>query len=328
MKFGPLPLVDAEGAVLAHSVRAGGILKKGTVLGPDDLSRLADAGVAEVTVARPDPGDLSEDEAARRIADCLSGEGLKQGRAATGRANILATGAGLVRVDASSVAAANAIDEGVTLATLSDHARVSRGQLLATVKIIPYFVPGAVVDEVATTLGQGALKLLPFRGGRVRLVMTRTSDFKDSLLKKGEAIVRARVEGIGYTLEDVVVVPHETEAVADALAVDADLVLILGASATSDRRDVAPAGVIAAGGQVTRFGMPVDPGNLLFMGLVNKTPIVGLPGCARSPALNGADWVLERLGAGLDVSDADIAAMGVGGLLKEMPDRPHPRESI
>ena len=71
--------------------------------------------------------------------------------------------------------------------------------------------------------------------------------------------------------------------------------------------------------------MPVDPGNLLFLGEYADAPVVGLPGCARSPALNGVDWVLERLSAGLPVTSDDVAAMGVGGLLKEMPGRPQPR---
>ena len=101
--------------------------------------------------------------------------------------------------------------------------------------------------------------------------------------------------------------------------------LILGGSATSDAADICPAAVVAAGGRLIRFGMPVDPGNLLFLGEQAGRPVVGLPGCARSPALNGADWVLERLAAGIEVTGADIAAMGVGGLLKEIPLRPQPR---
>ena len=71
--------------------------------------------------------------------------------------------------------------------------------------------------------------------------------------------------------------------------------------------------------------MPVDPGNLLFLGTLRGAPVVGLPGCARSPALNGVDWVLERLAAGIKVDSDTIASMGVGGLLKEMPNRPQPR---
>ena len=98
-------------------------------------------------------------------------------------------------------------------------------------------------------------------------------------------------------------VPHEAGAVAGALrAAGGEMVLILGGSATSDAGDVAPSGLVAAGGALIRFGMPVDPGNLLFLGDLGGRPVLGLPGCARSPAINGADWVLERLAAGVAVS--------------------------
>jgi molybdenum cofactor cytidylyltransferase len=84
---------------------------------------------------------------------------------------------------------------------------------------------------------------------------------------------------------------------------------------------------MAAGGEVRRVGMPVDPGNLLVLGKVGATTVIGAPGCARSPKLNGFDWVLDRLLAGLDVGSDDIAAMGVGGLLMEISSRPQPREA-
>ena len=54
-------------------------------------------------------------------------------------------------------------------------------------------------------------------------------------------------------------------------------------------------------------------------------PVLGLPGCARSPKLNGFDWVLQRLAADVPVTRADIMAMGMGGLLTEIPSRPLPR---
>ena len=114
------------------------------------------------------------------------------------------------------------------------------------------------------------------------------------------------------------------KAVAEA---QADAVLILTGSATSDLHDVAPEAVRQAGGSVTHFGMPVDPGNLLFYGEQAGRPVIGLPGCARAPALNGADWVLERLLCGVPVTPQDIAGMGVGGLLKEIPARGRLREA-
>src|SRR6185312_10512462 len=92
------------------------------------------------------------------------------------------------------------------------------------------------------------------------------------------------------------------------------------------RRDVIPASLVAAGGTVEHFGMPVDPGNLFLIGKLGEATIVGLPGCARSPKLNGFDFALWRLAAGLPVGRAEIAAMGVGGLLIEIPTRPQPRD--
>jgi len=71
-----------------------------------------------------------------------------------------------------------------------------------------------------------------------------------------------------------------------------------------------------------RFGIPVDPGNLLFLGWLSDKPLIGLPGCAKSPATNGADWVISRVVCGHIPSEREFACMGVGGLLKENSSRP------
>ena len=138
----------------------------------------------------------------------------------------------------------------------------------------------------------------------------------------GADAVMARLDRLGIPCA-VVEVPHEAGALAGALAAsDAPLRLVLTASATSDAADVGPSALLSAGGRLERVGMPVDPGNLLFLGTLGGATVIGLPGCARSPALNGADWVLERVACGVPVTSADIAGMGVGGLLGEIPTRP------
>ncbi len=335
MRFGPVPVAEAEGAVLAHSLTEGGLkLKKGRTLSAADVAALAAAGVPDVTVARLEPGDLSEDAAAEAVAAALAPDpaalGLARSAAYTGRVNLFAEAAGLLRVDRGAVDVLNGVDPAITLATLPDRARVRPRQMVATVKIIPYAVAGAEVARAVRRLATGcaaALRVAAFRPGRAALILTRTPGMKESLLAKGAEAVRLRLLALGQEMAPPVTVPHETAAVAAAIrAAEGTMVLILGASATSDAADVGPAGLVAAGGRLIRFGMPVDPGNLLFIGEEAGRPVVGLPGCARSPALNGADWVLERLAAGLAVGDADLAAMGVGGLLKEVPLRPQPRE--
>jgi molybdenum cofactor cytidylyltransferase len=329
MRFGPVPLAEAEGAILAHSLSAGATrLKKGRVLGPRDLAALAEAGIATVTVARLDPGDLGENEAAAILAHALAPEpealGLAVSAPFTGRVNLFAAAPGVVRIDAAAVAAFNAVDPAITLATLPDYARAGTRAMVATIKIIPY---GVARDRVAAAAPAAPpIRLHPFRAGRASIILTRTPGMKPRLLDKGADALLARLAGLGHTADPPVVVEHETGAVARAVAAArGDPVLILTASATSDPADTGPAGLVAAGGRLLRFGMPVDPGNLLFLGEIGGRAVVGLPGSVRSPALSGADWVLERLAAGLAVTPEDIAAMGTGGLLKEIPTRPQPR---
>jgi molybdenum cofactor cytidylyltransferase len=331
MRFGPVPLSQALGAVLAHShAVAGKRLRKGAILSAGDLAQLADAGVAEVTVARLDPGDVAEDAAAARVARALVPDegraGLARSNAFTGRVNLNATVPGIVALDPAAVHALNRVDPAITLATLPAFTRVTPGMLVGTVKIITYGVSGTVL-ETAEAAANGALRVLPVQRKSAGLLLTAVPGQKEKLNAKGLRAVEGRLKALGMTLADVRITAHELAPMAAALRdLAGEIILILTGSATSDLHDVGPQAVRDAGGHVARFGMPVDPGNLLFHGDLGGRPLIGLPGCARAPALNGADWVLERLACGLVVSDDDIAAMGLGGLLKEIPIRPQPRE--
>ena len=327
MKFGPVPLSQAEGAILAHSVQlAKKRLRKGITLATDDLARLSAAGHREVTVARLEPGDVHENDAAERIALALVGgsANVELTTAFTGRVNILARAPGVAQIDSEAINALNACDPMISCATVMPFQRMEEGGMIATVKIISYAVPGPVLDRARAVSGDGAVDLVSVTRNSATLIVTQTEAAPDP--EKGIAAIRGRLLALGMELSHVALVPHEADAMADAISRSrSDLVLILTASATSDILDVGPESLRRAGGHVTRFGMPVDPGNLLFLGDVAGVPVIGLPGCARAPALNGADWVLERIACGLPVSSSDIAGMGVGGLLKEIPQRPQPR---
>ncbi|WP_101342043.1 molybdopterin-binding protein [Cereibacter azotoformans] len=331
MRFGPVPLDEAEGSILAHSlVLPEGRLRKGLVLGPAELARLRAAQVAEVTVARLGAGDVPEDAAAARLAAALVPDeaGARLGRSAafTGRVNLNATAPGLVALDAPRIHALNRIDPALTLATLAPLTRVEPGMLVGTVKIIAYAVEEAALAR-AEALARAAIRILPVVRRSAGLLCTEVPGQEAKLTSKGRRSVEKRLSALGMELLACEVTPHEAGAMADALRrLPGEMLLILTGSATSDLHDTAPEALRQAGGRVARFGMPVDPGNLLFHGSFGARPVIGLPGCARSPALNGADWVLERLACGLEVDDEAIAAMGVGGLLKEIPLRPQPRE--
>ncbi len=331
MIFGPTPLDEAEGAILAHSVRLKDrAIKKGTVLDADAIAALRSGGLGEVIAARLGQGDVPEDEAASRLADALMAPLIARSRAATGRVNLLAETTGLLTVDAALVDRLNALDESITLATLPDFSLVQPKEMLATLKIIPFAVPGAALGVAEVLLRQQpVLTLHPFRPLKVGLVLTELPGVKESVMEGAVEVTGARIEALMGRLLPVERVRHETGATADALRrllrQGAEMLLIAGASATVDRRDIGPAAIVKAGGRIEHFGMPVDPGNLICLGSVGEVPALVLPGCARSPKLNGFDWVLQRLFAGLTVRARDVMGMGVGGLLKEIETRPLPR---
>ena len=332
MKFGRVPLAEAADAVLAHSQRAGKqMFKKGRRLSAQDVEALAAAGVEAVVAARFEADDVPEDEAATRIATACGGENVETQAAFTGRCNLYARVRGVVVIDRARVDRLNLLDEAVTVATLAPYEVVEPGQMLATAKIIPLAAPRAAVEEAARIAAEHGplISVAPFRPRRAGLVMTRLAATKDSVLDKTAEATRARLEAFGSTLVKERRCEHEASAIAEAiracLADGCSPVLVFGASAITDRRDEIPSGVVAAGGEVLHFGMPVDPGNLLLLGRCGEVPVIGLPGCARSPKLNGFDWVLQRLLADLPVTGRDVMLMGAGGLLVEIPTRPQPR---
>ena len=332
MKFGEVPVAEAEGAILAHSLKLGTTaLKKARVLSRADVELIAASGVSAVTVARLDPGDVGEDQAAERVAAAAIGSGISLGAPFTGRANLFAEARGLLVFDRERIDRLNLVDEAITIGTLPPFAVVEPKQMVATVKIIPFAASDDSVKQCAqVAMSEGPLlSVAPFQPRSVGLVQTRLPGLKDSILDKTRQVTEGRLTALGCRLVFEERCAHATSELAstirDALGHGIDILLIHGASAILDRRDVIPAAIVAAGGRIDHFGMPVDPGNLLLLGHVAERVVLGLPGCARSPKVNGFDWVLERLVAGLPVGSAEIMRMGSGGLLAEIPSRPLPR---
>jgi len=334
MKFGPLALELAQGAILAHALRlpSGRRLRKGIRLGPDEIEAIRQAGIGEVIAAWLEPDDTGEDEAASRIAAALARPGIRVDAAATGRANLHAEADGLFFADRAIVDAINAIEPGITLATLDNLSEVNSGRLVATVKIIPYAVPTRAVDRAVAMAAAGmALGIHPYLPKRIGVVATRLPSLKSSVMDKTIRVLEGRLAASGSTISGEIRTAHEAAAVAGAIGemlARSDIVLVFGASAISDIDDVIPAAIRDAGGSIVHFGMPVDPGNLMLLGEVGGKPVIGAPGCARSPAENGFDWILQRLIAGRQVTAAEITGMGVGGLLMEIGTRPQPREAV
>lgn len=330
MDFGPVAVAQAEGCILAHSLDVNGKkLPKGTVLQQEQLEKLRDAGIETVTVAQLGNEDVHEDAAAYALGQAFSNPQLRIGMAQKGRVNIHAACDGVLQIDIQAIKAINNVSEAITLATLHPFQRVEAGQLLATIKIITFAVLKAELEDAVGRVHMNTMRISAFKPRQAALLLThgRLGPLPSKLRDKTINAVKSRLKERGTELDKVIDCPHEIASVQKALGSceTHDLILMMGISAIVDRRDVLPAALVHAGGHIDRFGMAVDPGNLTLLGRLESSDIIGMPGCARSPKLNGFDWVLDRICAGLRISDDDWADMSIGGLLKEISSRPEPR---
>ncbi|MDH7799468.1 MULTISPECIES: molybdopterin-binding protein [unclassified Beijerinckia] len=333
MKFGAIPVDKALGGIVAHAVRMDGlVLKKGETIGAAQIDALKAAGVSDIVVAQAETGDVGEDDAALRLAKTVAGDHVTVEKPFTGRSNLFADKAGVLMIDTAAIDSINDIDESITVATLEPWRAVVQGEMIGTVKIIPFAVPETLLLKAITAAEEAPVRVAAYRPMRIGVVSTILPGLKPATVAKTLRVMQERVAPAGATLVADLRVPHEPAPLAaaiDEVKHESDIIVVFGASAITDRRDVIPAALEAAGGRIEQLGMPVDPGNLLLVGDIDdngkRKPVLGAPGCARSPKENGFDWVLQRLLAGLDVKARDIRRMGAGGLLMEIVQRGQPR---
>jgi molybdenum cofactor cytidylyltransferase len=294
MKFGPASPADAVGGVTVHTLRQGSlVLKKGTTIGPAEVEALNNAGVKDVVVVRLEDGDVSEDVAAGGIAQAIAGDGVDVERAFTGRSNLFAARAGVLVVDRAAVDDINRVDEAITFATLSAFKAVVPGEMIATVKIVPFGIESMLCERAVAAAKTGRMSVAPYKIKRVGIVSTLLPGLAPKVIEKTLRVTADRLTPAGATIIAERRVPHDETALAasikELLGLGAELVIVFGASAIADRRDVIPAALEEVGGEILHFGMPVDPGNLLLIGNAGGVPVLGAPGCARSPVEDGFD---------------------------------------
>ena len=332
MKFGETSLIDSKGAILAHSIRVGGkTFKKGITLHEPELAFLQKNGIERIVTAKLEQNDLHENDAALRLAKALKTEHLEIGQPGTGRCNLIAAANGLIKINKKLINTLNRNDEAITVATVSPGQALKKGDIAATVKIITFGVSLKYIIKCEQQIKEKKpLHLDPFKRLRIGLVQTTLSNTKNSVISKAHNITADRITALGSEFAQDYICKHEKKEIIQAIKImksqEIDILLILGASAISDRRDIVPQAIKDTGGNIIHFGMPVDPGNLMLLGKYTNMKILGIPGSARSARLHGFDYILQMLAAGREVRGQDITAMGVGGLLKEIPSRPMPRK--
>src|SRR5579864_9630696 len=313
---------DIKGRVLVHDL--GAELRKGTTLGPEHLDRLRHEG--EIHVVELDPGDLHEDEAARRLAAVLAGPGLEAKPPVQSQARVVAGHRGLVRVDAGLIDAINSLGY-ISVFTLMDGQAVESGEEVAGCKVTPVAVPGRLIAQAELLCReQGpAVELVAFRPLKTLVVAT------ERLKPKARDLFREAVMGklgwYGAEVLGVREVARTGEAVSaayeEAIRLGAELVLFAGASAI-DPLDPAYAELSNAGGELLQLGAPMHPGSMLWLGRLSGAAVVGVASCAGFGRNTSLDLLLPFVFAYGRADAHDLLRLGHGGLIEAGAGRRFP----
>lgn len=323
MRVEKVPVEQAVGHVLLHNQTGPDgrrALKKGRRLTPADLPTLHALGRKQVYVAILAEEDANEDEAGARLGDRLAGEHLTASRATTGRVNLLAAAAGVLKVNVAGLLAFNDFP-GLTLATLTNNSPVQPKTMVGTIKVIPYGMPRTDLAAAEQALEQHrpVLAIRPFVIKQATLITAGSETAREKVIKSFTSALRDRLAAYGTTLVEGPYVAEDEQAISQALcwALDngAEMVLVAGETSVVDEDDITPRAIKAIGGKIEHYGVPVEPGNLLLLAYYQQVPIVGAPGCARNKSYNVVDMVLPRLAAGEHLTRRDLIELSHGGLL-------------
>jgi len=295
--------------------------EKGRRLSADDLRALAaeEAG-PPFTVLLAESGELHEDEAALRLAKAIAGPNLDVRGPNQSRLDLVAAVAGVVNIRVAELERINRLDP-LEVFTVYDGQIVERGDLVASVKVAPHLVDAMVVEAGARVAAFGSQPIVwvaPFVAKRVGVVVKES--VRATVRERFERSVRAKVEGLGSEVIDIVYVEDDADAVETALgrftrgADLADLVLTAG-SASTDPGDAFFVAIEELGGRLVRRGVPSHPGSMLWLARVGGTSILGLPTCGAYSRATAVDLLLPRLLAGEPPTEATVAKLGHGGIL-------------
>jgi hypothetical protein len=306
--------------VLCHDVRDGA----GTIVGHKG-ERVSEAKAAiliglpweEIHVLAVEAGDLHEEDAGRRLASAVIGEGVEVKGYTGGQWTLAATRRGLLRVYRPQLTDVNALD-GISVFTLFDGQPVDAGETVAKAKVTPLVIGEktiAAVEEVART-AKGLVAVPAFRPESVGAVARERLEPRQRA--RFETALRQKIDWFGAHLLPIRYAGDAAPAVADELralrAQGARLLIVAGASAL-DPLDSVFRGLALVGARMERHGAPAHPGSLLWLAEWEGLPVLGMPTCGMFSQATTFDLVLPRLLIGEALGNRELAGLGHGGLL-------------
>lgn len=316
---------DAVGQVLCHDMTQivpgaykGPRFRKGHIVAEEDVPVLLSMGKENLYVFELDAGKLHEDDAAERMCALCLNDGMTRSEVSEGKIEIRAERAGLFRVDRAKLNAVNAIDE-LMIATRHGDTPAEAGDKLAGTRVIPLVIDEAKLVEAEKIVGgKPLMELLPYKLRRAGVVTTGSEVYHGRVEDAFTPVLERKLAAYGIETAERAVVDDgldNIKAAIDALrGKNLDLLLCTGGMSV-DPDDNTPGAIRASGARIVTYGAPVLPGAMFLLGYYDDgTPVMGLPGCVMYARATIFDLALPRVAAGVELTKADFAEMGEGGL--------------
>ncbi|MEE4265585.1 MAG: molybdopterin-binding protein [Desulfobacteraceae bacterium] len=326
---------DAVGTVLAHDLTRivpgkskGPAFKKGHIVQQDDIPQLLKMGKEHLYVLDLSGGLLHEDDAALRIAKAVCGANLSWSQPKEGKSSMVTGCDGLLKIDVDKLLQINRLDD-IIVSTLKNTYPCRKGQIIAATRIIPLVIPEDRIAELEqiTQDGGPVLQVRPFRKLKFGGVVTG-SEIHSGLIKDGfDRFVAFKAERFGCEMIKKIVVPDDTDAIADAIRelcdIGCELILTTGGLSV-DPDDVTRRGVRKSGAAIINYGSPVLPGAMVLYAERHHVPILGLPACVFYHKTTIYDILLPRILADEPITKDTFAKMGHGGLCLDCDECRYP----
>ena len=308
------------GRVLCHDVRDGAgkvAVEKGARLDARTAGVLLATTWEEIHLLAVEPGDLHEEEAGRRLASAVVGDGVEVKGYTGGQWTLAATRRGLLQIRRAALTDANAL-EGISVFTLVDGQPVESGEPVARCKVTPLVIAGETIRGVEKLAAdaEGLVAVRAFKPMTVGAIAQERLDRKQR--ERFETALAQKIEWFGSRLLPIRYATGSARAVVEALTAlrgeGAEVLVAAGASAL-DPLDPVFEGLASLGARMERHGAPAHPGSLLWVARWDGRTVLGMPTCGMFSQATTFDLVLPRVLAGERVDNRAIAALGHGGLL-------------
>ncbi len=269
---------DAVGTTLAHDITEvrpgefkGPSFKRGDVVQEKDLCHLMRLGKNHLYVLDLDENQVHEDDAVLELASALAGPGVSfGGNPSEGKLQLKADVQGLFKVNVEALIDFNMIPE-VMAASIHTNTPVNRGESVGATRAIPLVIQRDALDR-AVKIAKDHYPILSvkiFNPMKVRLVITGNEVYEGLIQDRFEAIIKEKVERLGATLEESVILPDDPDKIAaqisDYLANDTDMIITTGGMSV-DPDDVTRIGIERAGFKEMHYSSAVLPGAMFLLG--------------------------------------------------------------